>query len=88
MAAQAGQIFPLSALFEIIDFDGKDRILPLLREMEEKTDIMNQLAAENEQLKAGIENLKDVNSRMTESMVNGATMPPEPAEQIDQVMQG
>lgn len=88
MAAQAGQVFPLSALFEIIDFDGKDRILPLLREMEEKTDIMSKLAAENEQLKAGIENLKDVNSRMTQSMVNGAAMPPDPADQIDQVMQG
>lgn len=86
MAAQAGQVFPLSALFEIIDFDGKDRILPLLRGLEEKTDVMNQLAAENEQLKAGIENFKDVNSRMTQNMVGGMGMPPDPAQQIDQEM--
>ena len=34
LSAQAGQYFPLSALFDILHVDGKDRILPVLRENE------------------------------------------------------
>lgn len=34
MAAQAGQAFPLSVLFELLSVDGKERILPVLREIE------------------------------------------------------
>lgn len=34
MAAQAGQAFPLSVLFDLLAVDGKERILPVLKELE------------------------------------------------------
>ena len=34
LAAQSGCPLPLSALFELLDADGKERVLPLIREME------------------------------------------------------
>lgn len=40
MSAQAGQIFPLSALFEILQVDGKEKILPVLRSTETYTQQM------------------------------------------------
>lgn len=45
MAAQAGQNFPLSELFELMQVDGKDRILPKLREMDAQMQMMQQLQA-------------------------------------------
>ena len=44
MSAQAGQHFPLSTLFELLQVEGKERILPVLRENEH-------LPAENAELK-------------------------------------
>ncbi len=35
LSAQAGQYFPLSALIELLNVDGKERILPVLRENEQ-----------------------------------------------------
>lgn len=67
MAAQAGAHFPLSALFELLHVDGKERILPVLRETEMFQQQMQQLAAQNEQLIAenqqlqqGVANLQSV----------------------------
>ena len=51
LSAEAGQYFPLSALFEILHVDGKERILPLLRENEQLPAQLEQRAAENEDLK-------------------------------------
>ncbi len=45
MSAEAGQYFPLSTLFELLQVEGKERILPVLRENEH-------LPAENADLKA------------------------------------
>ena len=44
MSAEAGQYFPLSTLFELLQVEGKERILPVLREHEH-------LPAENADLK-------------------------------------
>ena len=44
LSAQAGQHFPLSTLFELLQVEGKERILPVLRENEH-------LPAENAELK-------------------------------------
>ena len=70
MSAQAGQIFPLSALFEILHVDGKERILPLLKTYENYTQQMQQLAQQNEQLMAQnqqqdqeIMNLEKINAK-------------------------
>ena len=51
MAAQAGQPFPLKMLFELLVVDGKDRIMPVLEEVDQQTQIMNQLAQEVEMLR-------------------------------------
>ena len=58
MAAQAGQNFPLSTLFELLVVDGKDRVLPKLRQMEDQTAMMQQLQAQTQQLQEENNNLK------------------------------
>lgn len=68
MAAQSGQYFPLSVLFGMMDFDGKDRIMPMLEGLEQQQNAMVQLAAENEQLKQGVANLQEVNRQMSRTM--------------------
>ena len=51
LSAEAGQYFPLSALFEILHVDGKESILPLLRENEQLPAQLEQSTAEREDLK-------------------------------------
>ena len=55
MAAQAGQPFPLSVLFRLLTVDGKDRILPVLTQLDAQMQQMQQIAAENEQLQATVQ---------------------------------
>ena len=50
MAAQAQQNFPLSSLFEILNLDGKDRILPVIRDNEHYQEQMQQLQQQVEQM--------------------------------------
>ncbi len=50
MAARAGQPLRLSALFELMQVDGKERILPLLRQAERIPEQMAALAAQGELL--------------------------------------
>jgi len=50
MSAEAGQIFPLSALFELMHVDGKDRILPLLRQYDEAQKQLDEMAQDNERM--------------------------------------
>lgn len=50
MAAQAQQFFPLSSLFEILNIDGKDRLLPIIRENEHFQEQMQQLQQQIVQL--------------------------------------
>ena len=74
MSAQAGQIFPLSVLFELLQVDGKDRILPVLRATETLTQQMQQMqmqleqmAAQNQQLIEQTQNLQAVNDELMQS---------------------
>lgn len=50
MAAQAKQYFPLSALFQLMNIEGKDRLLPIIKENEQHMQQMQQLQAQNEQM--------------------------------------
>ena len=59
MSAQAGQIFPLSVLFELLQVDGKDRILPVLKATETLTQQMQQMAAQIEQQTMQIQQLSE-----------------------------
>ena len=58
MAAQAGQQFPLSLLFDLLIVDGKERIKPVLQQVDQQTQMIQQLMAENEQLKNNEQNLR------------------------------
>lgn len=81
MAAQAQQFFPLSALFKLMNFDGRDRVLPVVEENETYQQQMQQLSQQNQELIAQMEqmakenqNLKVSNQQMVNSMANvGAT---------------
>jgi len=59
MAAQAGQVFPLTALFQLLNVDGKERILPVLEQVEATTAQMQQMAQENEQLRSQVQQLNE-----------------------------
>jgi len=70
MSAQAGQYFPLSALFELLQVDGKERILPVLRENEVITQKLQQMQMLQDQVASqqqAIDNLKAVNDRLAQS---------------------
>lgn len=71
MSAQAGQYFPLSVLFDLLHVDGKERILPVLRQNEQHQRMMmelqsqvEQLTAQNQQMAQGIANLQEVNEKL------------------------
>ena len=67
LSAEAGQYFPLSALFEILHVDGKDRILPLLKENELLPVELEARTGENEELKRMCEEASTLMSRQQES---------------------
>ncbi len=78
MSAQAGQFFPISTLLELLQVDGKERILPVIRENEQQVQQMQQLAQQNEQLVAenaqlqeGTANLQALNQKLSQSMRKG-----------------
>lgn len=88
MSAQAGQYFPLSVLFELLHVDGKERILPVLKENELITQQIQQMQMQNQMLQEqaaqqqqAIQNLQAVNDRLTQSA--GA-----PAEEVPNGMEG
>ena len=60
MSAQAGQHCPLSTLFELLQVEGKERILPVLRENEN-------LPAENEELREMCQQADGLMSRQQQS---------------------
>lgn len=74
MSAQAGQVFPLTVLFELLQVDGKDRILPVLRMTDQLTQQMQQMAAQieqltvqNQQMAEAAANLQAVNDELMNS---------------------
>lgn len=81
MAAQAQQYFPLSALFQLMNFDGRDRVLQVVRENENYQQQMQELAQQNQELMAQMDqmgkenqNLKVANQQIVNSLANvGAT---------------
>ena len=64
MSAQAQQFFPLSALFEILNLDGKDRILPVIRENETYQEQMQQMQAQIEQMGQQMEQMQQENQNL------------------------
>ncbi len=72
MAAQAQTHFPLTALFELLNVDGKDKIMPILRENDKVQQMMAQLQQQNEQLGAMVESLQKTNDMIMQAMGEGA----------------
>jgi regulator of replication initiation timing len=75
MSAQAQQFFPLSALFNILNLDGKDKILPVIRENEHYQEQMQQLqqqveqmSQQMEQMQAENQNLRKTTTQMTNAL--------------------
>lgn len=78
MAAQAQQFFPLSALFQLLNIDGKDRLMPIVRQNETYQQDMQDLQAQNqqmieqmEQMQKENENLKLTTTQLTEALASG-----------------
>ena len=75
MAAQAQQYFPISVLLELLQVDGKEKILPVIRQNESQAQQMQEMAAQNEQLaqenaqlQEGVGNLQALNQKITQTM--------------------
>lgn len=71
MAAQAGQQFPLVLLFEMLNVDGKERILPILQQVDQQTQMLQQLQAENQRLMQSETNLKEVVMEQSKALAGG-----------------
>jgi hypothetical protein len=57
MSAQAGQVFPLTALFQLLNVEGKERVIPVLQQVDAQTQMVQQMAQENQALKQQVEQL-------------------------------
>lgn len=79
MAAQAGQMFPLKALFELLVVDGKDRVMPVLEEVDQTTKLIQQLQQQVQMLQESNANMKgtldEYNKRMIASAQPAAAQP-------------
>ncbi len=73
MSAEAGNVFPLSVLFRILNIDGKDQILPIIDAVEQQTVQMQALAQENEQLNQVVQEQQKSIQAMKQSLMERAT---------------
>lgn len=64
MAAQAQQFFPLSALFQILNIDGKDKILPIIQANEKYQQMMEQMQQQMAQMGQQMEQMKKDNDNL------------------------
>lgn len=71
MAAQAGQQFPLKMLFELLVVDGKDRIMPVLEEVDQQTQMLQQLMQENQALKESNANMQGTLDQYNQKLMGG-----------------
>lgn len=76
MAAQAQQIFPLSTLFSLLNIEGKDRVLPAIRENEAYQQQMQEMQQQLEQMGAQLQQAQEENAslkRTTQDMAASLT---------------
>ena len=64
MAAQAQQHFPLSALFRILNVEGKDRLLPILEQNEKYQELMEQMQMQMEQMGNQMQQMQQENTNL------------------------
>lgn len=93
MAAQSGQHFPLTLYFEMLNIDGKDRIMPALQQVDKTTEILQnaqqqmaqaeQMAQENEALKRAMEEMQQKLQVQNEYIKGSFAMDEEPVEEAN-----
>lgn len=64
MAAQAQQFFPLSSLFQMLNLDGKDKVLPVIRENENYQQQMQSMQQQVEQMGQQMAQLQEENQNL------------------------
>lgn len=76
MSAQAGQNFPLSVLFELLNVDGKEKITPILQANDAQMQLIQQqqmqmqaMGQQIEQQNAAIENMQNVLRQQTQANI-------------------
>ena len=72
MAAQAQQTFPLSALFSLLNIEGKDKILPVIRENEAYQQQMMMMQQQIEQMGAQLQQSQAENESLKQSHIDMA----------------
>jgi len=77
MSAQAQQFFPLSALFQILNLDGKDRILPVIQanehyqeQMQQMQQQLEQMGQQMQQMQAENQNLRQTATQATNALAS------------------
>ena len=77
MSAQAQQFFPLSALFRILNLDGKDKILPVIQanetyqqQMQQLQQQVQQMGEQLQQMQAENQNLRKTTTQMTNALAS------------------
>lgn len=87
MSAQAQQFFPLSSLFQILNLDGKDKILPVIQanehyqeqmqalqqQVEQMGQQMEQMGAENQNLRKAVSQTTNAMAQMSARRGGGGT---------------
>lgn len=72
MSAQAQQFFPLSALFRILNLDGKDKILPVIESNEHYQEQMQQLQQQVQQMAEQLQGMQEENQSLRTEVNNTA----------------
>jgi hypothetical protein len=70
MAAQAQQNFPLSSLIQILNLDGKDKILPVIQANEHYQEMMMQMQQQLEQMGQQIQQMQAENQNLRRTATN------------------
>ena len=68
MSAQAQQFFPLSSLFNILNLDGKDKILPIIKDNEHYQEQMQALQQQIEQMSQQMEQMNVENQNLKKAV--------------------
>ena len=68
MAAQGGTPIPLPVIAQMLHFDGKDKILPVLIQTDQTMRQMQQLAAQNEQLQVQLQQTQEQAGQQIQQM--------------------
>ncbi len=71
MAAQANSFFPLYTLFELLNVDGKEKILPVLKQNDQTMDMMKQQQEQIQQLMGMVQNLQKINMQYESAAHSG-----------------